>query len=73
VFFPPAEEEAIVSSKAVVPQSFIHGRPVEPGEFANLEGELRTVLNRMRNGESVAVVGKPHICADIGGQHRGRA
>jgi hypothetical protein len=62
-----------VSSKTVVPQPFIHGRPVQPGEFVNWEGELRTVLNRMRNGESTVVVDERHICADTGGQHHGRA
>jgi len=40
---------------------FIYGRPVRPGEFLNREAELRTIFNRLRNGESTAVVGEPHI------------
>ena len=40
---------------------FIYGRPVRPGEFLNREPELRTIFNRLRNGESTAVVGEPHI------------
>jgi hypothetical protein len=40
---------------------FIYGRPVRPGEFLNRENELRTIFNRLRNGESTAVVGEPHI------------
>jgi hypothetical protein len=39
---------------------FIYGRPVRPGEFLNRENELRTIFNRLRNGESTAVVGEPH-------------
>jgi len=34
---------------------------VRPGEFLNREAELRTVFNRLRNCESTAVVGEPHI------------
>ena len=40
---------------------FIYGRPVQPSEFLNREAELRTVFNRLRNGESTAIVGEPHI------------
>jgi hypothetical protein len=40
---------------------FVYGRPVRPDEFLNRESELRTVFNRLRNGESTAVVGEPHI------------
>lgn len=40
---------------------FICGRPVRPDEFLNREAELRTVFNRLRNCESTAVVGEPHI------------
>ena len=40
---------------------FIYGRPVRPGEFLNRKPELRTIFNRLRNGESTAVVGEPHI------------
>jgi len=43
------------------PQPFIYGRPVRPGEFLDRESELRTVFNRLRNCESTAVVGEPHI------------
>ena len=40
---------------------FIYGRSVRPVEFLNRETELRTVFNRMRNCESTAIVGEPHI------------
>jgi hypothetical protein len=53
--------EATMSDKRVSPQPFIYGRPVRPGEFLNRETELRTVFNRLRNCESTAVVGEPHI------------
>lgn len=39
---------------------FVYGRPVHPSEFLNRKGELRTVFNRLRNGESTAIVGEPH-------------
>jgi len=40
---------------------FIYGRPVQPGEFVDREDELRAVFNRLRHGESTAIVGEPHI------------
>jgi hypothetical protein len=40
---------------------FIFGRPVRAGEFLNRKAELRTIFNRLRNGESTALVGEPHI------------
>ncbi|MBN1487117.1 MAG: ATP-binding protein [Anaerolineae bacterium] len=40
---------------------FIYGRPVKPQEFWGRSHELRTIFNRLRNGESTAVVGEPHI------------
>ena len=40
---------------------YIFGRPVRPKEFLGRSAELRTVFNRMRNGESTAMVGDPHI------------
>ena len=40
---------------------FIYGRPVRSSEFLDRENELRTIFNRLRNGESTAVVGEPHI------------
>lgn len=40
---------------------FIYGRPVRRGEFMNREAELRTIFNRLRNCESTAIVGEPHI------------
>jgi hypothetical protein len=43
------------------PQPFIYGRPVRLGEFLDRESELRTVFNRLRNCESTAIVGEPHI------------
>jgi hypothetical protein len=40
---------------------FIYGRPVKSIEFLNRGPELRTAFNRLRNGESTAIVGEPHI------------
>jgi hypothetical protein len=40
---------------------FVYGRPVKSHEFVDREVELRTILNRLRNCESTAVVGEPHI------------
>lgn len=50
-----------MSSKIVLPQPFVYGRPVRPCEFLNREPELSTIFNRLRNCESTAVVGEPHI------------
>jgi hypothetical protein len=50
-----------VSSETLAPHPFIYGRPVRPGEFLDREAELRTIFNRLRNRESTAVVGEPHI------------
>ncbi len=40
---------------------FVYGRPVRSSEFVDREYELRNVFNRLRNGDSTAVVGPPHI------------
>ena len=40
---------------------FIYGRPVRLDEFLNRDSELRAIFNRLRNRESTAVVGEPHI------------
>jgi hypothetical protein len=48
-------------SSAMMPSPFICGRPVKPREFLNREDELRTIFNRLRNGESTVLVGEPHI------------
>jgi hypothetical protein len=40
---------------------FVYGRPVRPDEFVGRDHELRTIFNRLRNCESTAVVGEPHI------------
>ena len=40
---------------------FIYGRPVRANEFLNRESELRTIFNRLRNGESTAIVGGPRL------------
>jgi len=50
-----------VPGKTLAPHPFIYGRPVRPGEFLDREAELRTIFNRLRNCESTAVVGEPHI------------
>lgn len=55
---PRDTEIAVLSSKA---HPFIYGRPVKPGEFVDRDSELRTIFNRLRHGESTAIVGEPHI------------
>jgi hypothetical protein len=40
---------------------FIYGRTVSGGECVPREAELHTVFSRLRNGESTAVIGEPHI------------
>jgi hypothetical protein len=40
---------------------FIYGRPVRGDECICRSNQLQTVFNRLRNGESSAVVGEPHI------------
>src|SRR5262245_38543503 len=50
-----------MSALTPLPQPFIYGRPVRGREFLNREDELRAILNRLRNGESTAIVGEPHI------------
>jgi hypothetical protein len=47
-------------STSKVTQPFVYGRPVRPGEFVDRGNELRTIFNRLRHGESTAVVGTPH-------------
>lgn len=41
--------------------TFIYGRPVRQQEFLGRESELLTIFNRLRNRESTAIVGEPHI------------
>lgn len=41
--------------------NFVYGRPVRPKEFLGRESELLTIFNRLRNRESTAIVGEPHI------------
>lgn len=40
---------------------FVYGRPVRGAEFVSREQELRTLFNRIYNGESAAVSGMPRI------------
>lgn len=40
---------------------FIYGRPVIGKEFFGREPELNAVISRVRNRESTAIVGEPHI------------
>lgn len=39
---------------------FIYGRPVRGEEAIRRENQIQTVLNRLRNAESTAVIGEPH-------------
>ncbi len=41
--------------------TFVYGRPVRQKEFLGRESELLTIFNRLRNRESTAIVGEPHI------------
>lgn len=50
-----------MSGNPTTSPAFIYGRPVQPGEFLDRTSELRTIFNRLRHGESTAVVGEPHI------------
>jgi AAA-like domain len=50
-----------MSTQSKSPRPFIYGRPVRPDEFLGREAELRTIFNRLRHGESTAIVGEPHI------------
>ncbi len=40
---------------------FIFGRPVRGKEFIGRENEIASILNRVRNGESTAIIGQPHV------------
>jgi hypothetical protein len=40
---------------------YIYGRPVRGEEFINRSAEVRYVLGRIRNKESTAIIGEPHI------------
>jgi len=50
-----------MSDSATTSRGFVFGRPVQPDEFLNRKSELRTILNRVRHGDSSAIVGEPHI------------
>jgi len=41
--------------------AFVYGRPVRLNEFLGRESEILTIFNRLKNRESTAVVGEPHI------------
>ncbi len=40
---------------------FRYGKPVPPSHFVGRQDAVRTVFNRIRVGDSTAVVGPPHI------------
>jgi conflict system STAND superfamily ATPase len=40
---------------------FIYGRSLSPVEFAGRQVELNRVANRLSKGQSIAVIGQPHI------------
>jgi nucleoside phosphorylase len=44
-----------------MPNPFVNGHPVISDEFVNRDKELRTVFNRIRHGESTAILGEPNI------------
>ena len=50
-----------MSNTTASSHSFIYGRPVQPNEFLGREDALRTIFNRLRHGESTAIVGEPKI------------
>lgn len=41
--------------------NFVYGRPVRPEEFLGREADLLTIFSRLKNKESTAIVGEPHI------------
>ncbi|MGB0383780.1 MAG: AAA family ATPase [Ardenticatenaceae bacterium] len=50
-----------MSNQVPISSPFIYGRPVRGDEFLSRERELRTIFNRVYNGESTVVSGEPHI------------
>ena len=40
---------------------FLYGKPVPPSRFIGRQDAIRTVFSRLKNGESTAIVGEPHI------------
>jgi MinD-like ATPase involved in chromosome partitioning or flagellar assembly len=40
---------------------FIYGRPLSPAEFTGRQVELNRIASRLSTGQSIAVVGQPHI------------
>jgi hypothetical protein len=60
-YFAVRLEPLQVSKSMSEPNPFVYGRAVSPDEFIGRESELQTIFNRLRNGESTAIVGGPHI------------
>lgn len=50
-----------MSNQVPISTPFIYGRPVRGDKFLGREAELRTIFNRIYNGESTVVSGEPHI------------
>ena len=40
---------------------FLYGKPVPPSRFVGRQDAIQTVFSRLKNGESTAIVGEPHI------------
>ena len=40
---------------------FVYGRALRPAEVLDRQDELRTIFNRVHNGDSTAIVGEAHI------------
>jgi len=40
---------------------FLYGTPVPPSRHIGRRDAVRTLLSRLYNGESTAIVGEPHI------------
>lgn len=55
------EKQAVTPLPLYRTHPFIYGRPVRPNEFLNRENELRIIFNRLRNGESTAIVGSSRL------------
>lgn len=55
------DDKAVRAVEMTHRNPFIYGRPVRGKEHLGREKLLRTIFSRLRNGESTALVGEPHI------------
>jgi hypothetical protein len=48
-------------STGTIQNPFLYGNPVPPDRFFGRTGSVDTVFSRLKNGESTAIVGEPHV------------